>query len=555
MSTFVNHCARLGRWCIERNPMYLLSTACMAVGTRLYLVDPSSRAGDVGLILLTLGILQAYEWAVATILLLLYRRRRSPEDLPSLMLIAALFWTGPMAATSEMTAHRADLGLILAVAAFLVAMAEFGVVCRVMKLRFSLAGQLVAGACVLFLALVPPFLKVPASADGTNELFLYFSWWLLAGITLLTIKIVDQHAHGRRTGAWLGREWRGCLLELAFLVIVLAATTTHLSAMNYAFWGHAKWFYASPLIVAATVVLLESLARLRVRSHWLPVVGVVLPAAAIFLAREPFDEHVPVAWLPVFLRDPLLSTLVLAAAAWWWSAYRHRASILFHAGSAALVGVVWRANRLVCEAGITHHWLSEPTMWPRDLIVLSLYAMAGYLLLSAIIRRSRPEALMALVIQQAAVTMAVWDIYNVDLFLICISAGWSCLIGLHLLSARPRWTVAGWPIVFLLLISWIYDFNPYLNWIARSHVIALVMVLLLAGLARPWSHYRYLAIGAGVGNLAFYGGQAIVKGPHPIASMVVSGGFILLAAGATVSWYKPLLLHCVRRQGSALPAD
>jgi len=48
-------CAKWTGWIVQRNPMYLLSAACMAVGARLYLVDPSTRAGDIGIILLTAG--------------------------------------------------------------------------------------------------------------------------------------------------------------------------------------------------------------------------------------------------------------------------------------------------------------------------------------------------------------------------------------------------------------------------------------------------------------------------------------------------------------------
>ena len=49
---------RWAGWWIRRNPTYLLSAVCMAVGARLYLVEPRTRAGDVGVILLTLGVLQ-----------------------------------------------------------------------------------------------------------------------------------------------------------------------------------------------------------------------------------------------------------------------------------------------------------------------------------------------------------------------------------------------------------------------------------------------------------------------------------------------------------------
>lgn len=82
---------RWAGWFIRQNPTYLLSAAYMALWARLYLVSPRTRAGDLGLILLTLGVLQCYEWAVTVILLALHRRRSSPEDEPSLMLVAALF--------------------------------------------------------------------------------------------------------------------------------------------------------------------------------------------------------------------------------------------------------------------------------------------------------------------------------------------------------------------------------------------------------------------------------------------------------------------------------
>ena len=66
-------CVRCAGWWVERNPTYLISAGLMAVGARLYLVSPSSRAGDVGLIMLTLGVLQLYMWAVTGILLALRR--------------------------------------------------------------------------------------------------------------------------------------------------------------------------------------------------------------------------------------------------------------------------------------------------------------------------------------------------------------------------------------------------------------------------------------------------------------------------------------------------
>ena len=86
---------QLVNWFIQRNPTYLISACLMAIGTRLLLVSPSDPTGDIKLILLTLAILQVYEWAVGAILLALHQAARSPEDRPSLLLVATIFWTGP----------------------------------------------------------------------------------------------------------------------------------------------------------------------------------------------------------------------------------------------------------------------------------------------------------------------------------------------------------------------------------------------------------------------------------------------------------------------------
>ena len=74
------------RWWLRKNPMYLMSAGCIAYGAREMLVLPGSIAGDVSFILLTLVVLQCYEWSVTGFLLILHRSGRSPEDKPSLLL-------------------------------------------------------------------------------------------------------------------------------------------------------------------------------------------------------------------------------------------------------------------------------------------------------------------------------------------------------------------------------------------------------------------------------------------------------------------------------------
>ena len=177
------------QWWIRQNPFYLLSAACMALGTRMLLVSPGDVPGDISLILLTLIALQCYEWSVTGLLMLLHKKKRSPEDEPSLLLVGALFWTGPLVATMEMTAKRADLGLILAAAACVIVLIELFTVARVMKYRFSFAGKILASSCVILVAVAQPLLKIQPGAAQTNEVLLYFLWWILAGIALLGLAV------------------------------------------------------------------------------------------------------------------------------------------------------------------------------------------------------------------------------------------------------------------------------------------------------------------------------------------------------------------------------
>lgn len=225
-------------WWLRRNPLYLMSAACMAVGARLYLVSPGSYAGDAGLILVTLGVLQFYKWAVTGILLLLHRSRRSPEDEPSLLLVAALFWTGPMAATIEMSAVQAEKGLLFSIAVLLFALLELAVVHRAIVLQLSFASRLLGGACLLLLVIAPWRLHVDTAA-GTNEIFLYLCWWLLGAVALLALGGIRAASPAQLAAGTVHRE-------LAFVAIVLAATATHLVGMNYAFVGHRTARRARP---------------------------------------------------------------------------------------------------------------------------------------------------------------------------------------------------------------------------------------------------------------------------------------------------------------------
>jgi hypothetical protein len=520
----------------------------MAVGARLYLVQPNTPVGDIGVILVTLGVLQVYEWAVTAILLLLHRWRRSPEDEPSLLLVAALFWTGPLAATVELSARQAREGLLCAVGVLVFALIELFIVRRSLALGLSGPTRVLAVACFVLLVVAPAVLHVE-NGPGTNELFLYGCWWLLAAIALLAVAGLRTYGLGPR--AMEGAARARLAVEAGFVAMLLAASATHLYGMNYAFFGHARAFYGSPLLVAAACVAFEYLARSGLRRGWL-LAGASVPAvAALALSLQAFDPEVPIRELPRWLRDPLFTALVLATVVWWVGALRNRSAALLHAGNVALACAVLRGVHEFRAPGAGPAIPGAAGVPGRDLAALALLALAAYLLIAACVRRSRAEAILGLTSLQAAVV--VWALERPGATLmIGVSACWMLLIAAHLGVRRPDLNTVLWLLAIMLGIGWYYDFDAGWCWVARANAAAVIAVLL--GVGQVWRVTRYRAVGAGVlvANGLFFGGRGLANAANPMATLIIAGSFVLLVAGAAVSWHKAALLALARRENSGV---
>lgn len=537
-------------WWLRRNPTYLLSAAAMAVGAKLYLDAPNARAGDIGLILLTLGVLQLYELAVSTVLVVLHHLRRSPEDQPSLLLVAALFWTGPLAATLELSEHDAWLGLGFAIAACILAVVELQSLQRWLELRISPAGSLVAGLCLLLITLAPWRLRVPYTAAGTDEIGLYGCWWLLAAMALFALPAVRWHAWHARPNGVTGEAARALKRELAFLALVAAATGTHLYAMNYTFCGHARAFYGAPLILAATLVGWEMLAALRTRDRRVHAVFAAFPIIAIMLSWPGFDGEVPAGQLPPLLRDPRLAILACAALAWWYGAARHKLALLLHAGSAAAaLAVLLALPRPMPAIEIVR----PAAPWPLA-IVCALYGVAAYFLLSGLWRRSQVELGAALLAGMVATSAWVWRRTDADVLAILLVAGWGWLLATHIGAAGRNWGPRVAPLLLLVAASCGFDFDTRLCWLARGHALAMTLLLLAAGWCWPQTRYARLGSAAGGVWLTFCLARGVTQGPNAAARLTVVSAFALLAAGVAISWYKHRLLVPVRARPSS-PED
>ena len=534
-------CARIASYVIRRNPLYLISAVAMAIAARRLLLDADARAGEVGRMLLTLGVLQLYELAVGVVLVALHAGRRSPEDRPSLLLVAALFWTGPLAATLEMCAADDALGIGFSIAAGIIALGELRIVNRTLGLRMSTASHGVAAACLVLISAAPMVIRASHGEGAANELALYTAWWLLAGLALALISVLRAGTRHWGDAASVISRLNGFGPGLWFALITITAAATHLYGMNYAFFVHARLFYAGPLVIAATVVGIELFGVLEVRSGWMLGGLAMLPALAVGAALEGFDTKVAVGHLPLLVRDPLLTSAVWAACAYWFGALRLNSSACLHLGTAALaVGLA----RIIGEVDLTP---SAPMIAAGSapaplLIVWCIYAAAAYLLAVSLLRRTRLEAIAALTLGWTATTLLVWKRIELDVFVASLAAAWTAIVILHIWLDRPRWFELAAPVVLLVAMTCGFEYSENARNAARAHAIALPLILL--ALSVPWQQcgYRLLALLTGVGEGGFYVTVVISRAERPLTLLAALAAFAMLLAGGLVSWHKERLL-------------
>ncbi|MCB9852364.1 MAG: hypothetical protein H6819_04650 [Phycisphaerales bacterium] len=525
-------------WLIDRNPTYLVSACLVAVGARGLLVDPASPAGDVTIIVVTLAALQLYEWAVGAILIALHRARRSPEDTPSLLLVGALFWTGPVAATLEMIALRPDVGTALTAGACVIAIGEMLAVCRALEIRLRRGTYFVVSASIALLAVAAPLLKMPVTASGINEILLYAAWWCFGALILACRGIAASYCNIKLAFPSVAVQSPSAG-ELGFLGVTLGATAVHLCAMNYGYFCHARLFYAAPAIVAVAAVGFSLIHPFMARfMTWITLLS-ALPLVAVVLATGTFDPRVPVELLPEPLRNPLVPTLLIASAVWFYAFARHRFVTLFHAGSAALAAAVFRAADEIPVV------VQLPQ---RAAFLCAVGCVVAYLLIVAIVRRSRGEALVGLAVTYATFVYVIRGQTAADRFIVLVASGWMALAAAHIAARRPRVFYRLAPVALLALAPWLSGMTADRLVLVAGHSGILIIVLIVIGSLAQWTGYRAMgmvilmiyAVGAST--------QWIVATPSPTATILTIAGFLLLAGGAVVSWNKEHMLQSIAHE-------
>lgn len=541
--------ARLLEWLVRRNPMYLLSAVVMAFGAQRCLNSTGASPGDPVVIFTTLGILQAYELAVTGVLLLLHRASRAREDQPGLLLVAILFWMGPLAATMELTAYRLDLGIAFSLAVVVMAMAEFTFVSRVMRLPPRFASSCIAIVGLVLVGSLPPIVRAAQEAGYPGEPILFGAWWAFGVVVAAATYVIQPRPAGRERD--MKHPPLSPAAELTFVGILLATVAGYLAAVNDAFFLHASWAYGAPPVLALAVVLFEyASVDKRVPAVFL-LVPAALPVAAIVMAAQQPHEAVLMNHLPTLFRNPLLVTAPAAVLVWWFGYARHRVVALLHVANAVVVaGIVRLASARTLTAVEVNSAISAQTV-----VAFACVLVAAYLTVSALLRRSRLEGVLAAVAAYAGLVIAVWDRSNLDTPVILFASGWVFFIVVQLAFRKPR---AAWqfiPVIYLIAVTLAYDGPTHAQWLARGHAVVTLMVLAAAGFMCKRSALLLGATLMAAAQVVFHGWHGLNSVLDTTTAIAVLISFALLGGGAWTSWTKHRLLDGMRSHTQVKPAE
>ncbi|GJM25510.1 MAG: hypothetical protein DHS20C16_19250 [Phycisphaerae bacterium] len=494
----------------------------------LLVPDQKPPAGDFVLILTTLTVLQAYEMLVTSILIALRHNIRAPEDQPSILIIGTIFWTGPLIATMEMTAANPTLGFALALGAVAIAIGEVMCVAKTFGWKLGRATVVSTFVFLFIVAMAQPVLRESMGEEGVNEVLLYALWWVVAGAILLSGMFVTRVEDLRVCGG--------------LVAAAAGAAMLHLFAMNHAFVGHARAFYVVPVLAAIAMVALRFRERFGNR-EWLGAI-LCLPALGIGLSVDRFSNAVSFDGAFLVYVDPLFIAFMLAGIVWWrghvllgWEYLRHAAAIV----------LIWTATRgafLDLERrGVTSDFFGD--LLDNGQQGVGLLVAAWYLFAIAWFRRSRALCAVGLILNQIVISKLLPEVWSDSDFVCVATAGWSALLFTHVVVKRISLAWRLVPITFLVVAGWAFvvESNSALEaHIAKVHCGAIIVVLMAAGFAMPWTRYRTVATVIAIFNAIPHIIHWVRHHPQGPATTVIITGFALLAVAAMISWNKQSLL-------------
>ncbi len=521
-------------WWLRRNPAYLLSAAAMIYAASLVLRQPDAPPGRLPLIFQILAALTVYELAILTAVVGLHRAGRSPEDQPALRLLAALFWTAPLAATLELTLADAVLGRSFTLLAAGIAAAQLIVGPRALATGFG-PGATAAGLIVLLLIAATPIAIAPdVCPRGVDDLRLYAAWW---GLGL-------AGAIGAAGIAWRSRSDKPAgefhvhpaSIEGGFVALVIAIGATHLYGIDHAFFCNAEAQHLTPALGGLSLLAIEVMRACRAPAIVVRQVVGVLSAISLWCSIGSFHAETPMAGWSRPWNQPMAYALAWLVVSWGHAAWRMRDFAYLHGLVAlSLVALCWQNGPVRDWLRATPHetYRAAPTV-----VVFWLYGTVAYLTLLAIVRRNRPCGGAAIVVHFVALAAATCGRMPDAGAVLALAAGWHWLAFAECIRLTPLLLSRSIGVAALTIAALSLEMRPECHTLSRSVMIGSVIAWLAIGLAKPRTSYHLIGGVAGALWATALSGRAIWSQPQLRGLGAILTSFGLLAIGVLTSWNK-----------------
>jgi hypothetical protein len=316
------------RFVHDRNPFYLLSALCMFVGFRVVLGALNSAPGDWKTLLMLMGTLQVYEFAIIALALFLIVKRGLVRDGWILLGIEALFLVDLTNLNAELFTAMPRLGTVVNSICFVLAIAKVFAVVRVLGLRLSTgtAGYIAAQLAFLF-GLPGLFWLMRSPAATVSPMQIYSVWWMAALLIAGGAMLVKRVSTGDSAMAAL--PWR------LYIVVPLVSLLVHLASQNRVYWVHFHTANLAPIFLATVVAITQSKRR------WHPLampasMGLVLLSVAASVTPYEYQRELSTHLFHI-LMSPLRIELLAATGVTIFLAARHYSYFAAHIAAAYLV--------------------------------------------------------------------------------------------------------------------------------------------------------------------------------------------------------------------------
>ncbi|MDX2200991.1 MAG: hypothetical protein SF069_18705 [Phycisphaerae bacterium] len=521
-------------WWLRRNPAYLLSAAAMTYAATLVLRQPDAPPGRLPLIFQILAALTVYELAILAAVVGLHRAGRSPEDQPALRLLAALFWTAPLAATLELTLADAVLGRSFTLLTAGIAAAQLIVGPRALATGFG-PGATAAGLIVLLVVAGTPIAISPSFCPrGLDDLRLYAAWWGLglAG-TIGAAGIAWRCRSDKPTG---DVRVHPASIEGGFVALLVAIGATHLYGIDHAFFCNAEAHHLAPALGGLSLLAIEVMRACRAPNNVVRQVVGVLTGISLLCSIGWFHAETPMAGWGRPWNQPIGYALAWLVVTWGHAAWRMRDFAYLHGLVAlSLVALCW-------QNGPVRDWLraaqQEQHRAAPAVVVFWLYGTVAYLALLAIVRRNRPCGGAAVVVHFLALAAAICGRIPSAGAVMALVAGWHWLAFAECIRLTPLLLSRALGIAALTIAALALEMRPDCRPLSRSVMIGSAIVWLAIGLANPRTGYHLIGGIAGGLWATTLSGRAIWSQPQLRGLSAILAAFGLLAIGVLTSWNK-----------------